>query len=510
MRMRIQAILTCVIILLAIAASAGFPAPAIAADDLDALVRTESTTAMRVFGIRTTLNLSASGPINSSPTNGLSIGLDGLRRSLAPVAPELQRSTVQFIVAHELWHQVQFRDYGADILNQDLETTRLYECQADLMGAHYVLSSLGTNMIERGKQASDATVNFAASIGMPRHSASDHPSEAQRRVAAQFGMTLAVKDYLGQIAPTEEISIAKQVISSILNFQPGEINNDWSLRQCKRIVQYRRSAVAAIVADHATINWSTSAENPIVQFSIPYRNVGNSLLRVSLEVVSAMVPRDDATNVAKRVRIDTLNQTFDIGPGQVHVVSGILRWYRTEDTMPKLLFPPRDDGGLLAAELVAAPVAQQESWSLPANLSMHASAFARVIRRLIQCSPNGFQQCRADAGQNVVDTLYFASTQSVPGATETQIVVEKNGSASIDAVLYEGSSIEAAKATYKQYTTDLEAIFPTLRGIEKASRTSGLPRFEMNLQRQADFEIYIYQNRSGKFIVHFTLVPTIL
>ena len=81
--------------------------------------------------------------ISSLEAVGVRLGLGRIRKDLANVDSAARLTTLQFYLAHEAWHQRQYKIYaGYDILG-DSEQSRLMECQADVMAAEMIGEAVG-------------------------------------------------------------------------------------------------------------------------------------------------------------------------------------------------------------------------------------------------------------------------------------------------------------------------------------------------------------------------------
>jgi hypothetical protein len=100
------------------------------------------------------------------------------------------------------------------------------------------------------------------------------------------------------------------------------------------------------------IKWDTSRDHPVVDFSLPYRNIGSRKIRVYLEVKCVMIPRGSSGAEKNRILTDTYAESFTLEPGEVHVVKGSLHWEATNSAVPRLVYPPADGDAFMKVEFL--------------------------------------------------------------------------------------------------------------------------------------------------------------
>lgn len=86
------------------------------------------------WNVKAALDISEDGSVISRPDGHIEVGKLTLIERLNSVEPNYRPLALRFIMLHELWHQVQFRDQGSDI-ESDSDLGRFLECQADIMAS---------------------------------------------------------------------------------------------------------------------------------------------------------------------------------------------------------------------------------------------------------------------------------------------------------------------------------------------------------------------------------------
>jgi hypothetical protein len=471
----------------------------------DATIRREAADVARVFEVEGRVTIAEGGSIESDFATGVRISRQQLQQYLDGVEPGTILATLRFIIAHEFWHQRQYRIYGPDIRDTDEERSRVYECQADVMAGRYVAASLAANTLDAGR-VFRAVHSMVARLGVPRYSRSTHPTSDQRRVAVQHGGAYAAYEILA-MTETTEASAIRATAARVWDISGSESVVAWALRRCRSIVHAGGTALASVVVDRTTIDWSRAAEQPFVGFSIPYRNVGTRPIRLSVEVQSAAVPRANRADLARRVRVDALNVLVDLEPGAAYVVRGRLMWHADDELMPILVYPPEDPGSLVSADYIGLDERRAVASPNWANLPAAAVSLGNVVLRYEQSGGRAFEQFRAGSGDRLGDEIRHPTTHPFPGALETEIRIAQSEAPSVVALFYRGSSIDDARSVYQTLSGYLRALWVNAPLQERYVRGANLPpALILRISPTARVELSLFRTRNGeRYYVELTL-----
>jgi hypothetical protein len=105
--------------------------------NLSEMVDEQTVLVQHAFGITPRVEKISSGLHQSFPSGVVQISLQTLEADFASVPPAVLPLMIRWIVAHEYWHQIQFRDHGPSVLSGDDDSRRLSECEADIMAATF-------------------------------------------------------------------------------------------------------------------------------------------------------------------------------------------------------------------------------------------------------------------------------------------------------------------------------------------------------------------------------------
>jgi hypothetical protein len=501
-------------ILFLVMAAAVQPCWPAATGDLSLQISNNFTLGTVAFGAKPRLVINDGEEISSSPQGEVRFGLTAMQRALSNVQPDARLATIQFYVAHEIWHQRQFQQYGTKILDKDESEPRLYECQADLLAAKYVLENT-PDAFAANHIATEGVAGQAYAMGIPIHPAGLHPSPEQRRTAVLFGFTLAILEpkllsaYKAALKLTNDDSETINYLNHILDKQPDENDSEWSMKVCKRIIHYHDEAVQAISLGNASVNFNHDPQAPFVAYSIPYRNISKRPVHVELVVQSVAVARKDPTNVWKHELIDVDSRSIDLAPDALYVLSGQLPWYGDkEDYYPRLEFDPKNSRSLIAAEFSGPEVAKASCLNYsPTGLNDFSQKFRNALVKFAAAAGGGFEELQIGTSSiSGGDSVSYDSTISIPGGTSTEIEREKNGASEVTADLYRGLSLDEAAKIYGRYRDALLMMCPPIGTPLQESSRNDLPDITISFSATMDVNMYIYKSKqSGKYSVNFIL-----
>jgi hypothetical protein len=476
----------------------------VSARDFDDRITSEVTGIAKVWSLSPRIEFADDALLAARPDGSIQISRGPLQAVLERAGPKAQADSLRWLLAHEMWHLVQFRKIGSDLFNRSDEYRRVIECQADVMAGHYLFNTISANFMEK-TDALTAVGNIPQSVALISHGPRTHPAETDRRVAIQFGMSRAFYDHVGQIVGAEHAQEVKDNIARLMNFAPGDPVDEWALTQCKKITHYDKSN-AFLERGKTDISWNKNGDPPTVDFNITYRNIGDKTLRVSLEVLSASIPRDARAERARWQRQQTFNQTVEIAPRATHTVSGTLYWYADDDLMPRLVYP-LEEGSLVSVEEIGAPVVRTADTLPPVEgISAEAAKLGASLLRIASEAPANFAGIRAAGCTSVTDTRICPSSAAVPGSAKTEVWVERNGSATVEVELRYKVAKPEAQGVYDGFAKNLKALWPTRKMKERISKRSGLPSLEFQLTDRADISLDM-TGSDDKYSVSMTITP---
>lgn len=401
----------------------------------------------------------------SHPKLGIVLNKVELSRIKEQVGIQEMRNIARLILFHEAAHQLQYRHYGADIVNiGEIDIIKSFECQADILAGKYITASLPEGN-DTKIQILDALETMFA-IGTQEFTTDvDHPSHEERRTAIRIGMACGMIDrfnlslskmnsdpYAPELIKQSMISSISRIRESI-NFLPSEEIIDWSLRLAKRIVQYKNDLRYKIILIDSKINCDESPNNPIFNYSLTYKNISSQKLQIDMEVESRMVDKIEPYNTMKTYKMFANSYQFTIEPGSTHTIDGKLYWSDGNNTdaskKPELIFAPR---------LTSMFSCESEDLNIRINSIKTNQSFESLtdeqiktvsvaINRIIQTGIFNSNSLKGSVGEVVNNENIFYSSISIPGAIETKIY-ERNEKniiiPRIKAVYYIGSSADEA------------------------------------------------------------------
>ncbi len=497
---------------------------------LKATVQEELRGLNAVMGTNATITFKDDGGINVAKGREPAFGLGYLAEIVEHSEPERAQDVIRFVIAHELWHQIQFTRHGSvarggpDAANRSslTEDSRLGECQADLMAGYYLARLAPVDLVESAEMVSNI-MGVVYAVGERPFSNRIHPSKVQRSLAALWGLRKGrldsvtgeqlvqnIHDLRARMShvlegledgdePTQtNVYQARLAARRLINYTPGQSNYDWSLQECKRITNYRSASASHVALRDQDVYWSRDPA-PLVQFRLSYENTGASALKVSIGVQLVLVERDSQRDFASSHPVDVFNQVFYLNPQGRHEVRGTFLWLGDVQVFPRLVVPPNTElGALISAEPLSGTNPSHPFLILEdVDLSESARELRDVVQRLALSARERFESERVEC-TIIRDSMSCRSRVEIPGALETEIELEREGCANIQADLYRGYDLEVARTIFDQYAHHLSAGFPEVPQSLRTSRRSGLPRLKMEMETYgADLELVLFRSSSG-------------
>jgi hypothetical protein len=281
-------------LLLAVAASICFGHGGVgfaSTDDLRQTISDESKVISKAFGITADVNVNDGTEYLSQRDLGVTIGLKQLAVHLNATANENRIFRLRWILAHELWHQVQIGMYSK-FPAKDAQLSRLFECQADMMAALYTGGTIFQNAapldnIERFDGAVSTAAEMAADLSNELVPQGGHPAEDQRITAVQFGMYRALAHRYQDEPASEQTAFLLSMLAELSETTWDEDPAPWSYRLCEKIVHVNSEAVGAITLQNESPRWPTGASSG--WYRLRYGNSSDRPVRVTLHGPSVRI-----------------------------------------------------------------------------------------------------------------------------------------------------------------------------------------------------------------------------
>ncbi len=491
-------------------------AAAAAQPDTDAALRqaiaeSEAAASSR-WGVAPTLRILPTGNhLRSRPDGRVEISLDAAYRLTDGSTPDQARAILAWVLAHEVWHQVQYRDGFSDFAASATQRRRA-ECTADIMAGYAVFDadlaqrrSEPTENDVRGIAAKlGSVVEITSSLEEGTGGYANHPESAKRRTAIRYGFVRALKERATSLADNAETRLLRDHLAKVYDIRSGEASGIWAERSCAMIL-HDGDGVGDLIGGAPAIDWNRDGSPPIVTYRIPYRNEGEKPIEAVLEVRTVMVPRASREDRDSWKQVDGRRYRVTIQPGGEYVLAGTLQWVATEDAMPRLLVPGAPDSFYNARRLgersadAAGALPSTTVGGLDSSLTELKSQLAGIYnsaRRRFELVSH-----RCEMGEVKVCEL----VEQPVGIVSNEVVVESDGSARLYLTVYRGDSSSEADFAFRRYYGWLRAIYPA---VEFRERNEGaLASASMTPTPLADVSLVRRQSAAGEYLVEITVVP---
>lgn len=488
-------------------------AAALSESELGSLARNAVAKASSAWSVPASYTEADDGFIRSMPSGELKVPLAALRETLAGVPEEQWGPVIAWLMAHEVWHQAQYRA-GFTLPAPD-DAKRLFECEADVMAARLVTDAALT--LQQGQhEPSEADAQALGSnlktimAAMERAEAGysgvlSHPSGEVRQLAIRAGAGRAVYERLGQLDSDAEERLVMDRLGTIHDIKSGESVPGWAKRTC-RLLLHAGDGAPSLVLGKPELNWNTNGDPPIVDYAVPFKNRGTRPIRVTLQIKSASVPRDKATreDVARWTFADAKSFQFDLQPGASLKLSDRFPWYASDALMPRLLYPGASASYYDAVLLDASdPAPQPEALTpLPSDL-LRLKGFLSTI---YIDAPNRFRTVAPPCPREEIDGgCPLAAT--IPGMADADASRDPDGSSELTFWLYEGNSEMEAADVFRAFLDKLARLYPA---VHQDHRTSPEGREAVTLKPAPQASMSIVKRKrtnSSEYVVMATITP---
>lgn len=483
-----------------------FLAPSLAAaESLEDMVAKEASNIAKAFDVTPAITLKDRGGYKAE--NGVVfIDLTRLRADLEKTETPLRVYRLRWILGHEIWHVAQFRDYKGQFPASDPQFTRLFECQADMMGAYFAgqtskhISSVDDDWLSYSA-AAQSIGNLADDLTDQTMSMAPggHPDADQRQMAVFYGMVRAFAEHIKENNLNTDDGLLEKFNGSV-EIQANEDVRLWSYRLCEKIIHVDTAAASALVLKDDSPPWPK--ENFAGTFLLRYANTSDRSIRAKLSVIFAIVSLDG--NDIPPVPLESREFEFELRPGATQTLSGILG---LDAPMPgarvSLIYPRRQyiHYTLFSAKFVddTMPATPSASVALADNVD-DLRPSARLLHSLLPDlafdAVKKFSNFESGVCSDFVEEKLCPVNFVFPGALESTLTLTKSGEAYIDSDLYEGNNRVDAVKVFQELVNDLRAVYPGIK-IPQFDINKKNPRVEVDLSKHASLEVYM--SEPGKY-----------
>lgn len=397
------------------------------------------------------------------------------------------------------------------MMKADDPAKRSFECEADIMGAYAVLSRELARLEDPNEEQQralvarlDRIVGVAQRLEMGINGAFTHPNADQRLTAIRSGAGRAVYELPKLVQASAEVGLVRDRLARIHDIRTGEDAAAWSGRMC-RLILHPGAAVPSIAMDKPVFQWSKSADQPYVDYSIPYRNNGSSPIHMTVVIRAASILRSDREKQAAWIYSDASRNEFDVEPGGTYNVAGRLQWYATEERMPRLVYP-HVPGSLFDADVLAASTSSQSAPS-PTMLdpSPELLNLQSALQALYTDAPNHFRNrappCPSEYGMETCPLPI-----AIDGVISSEVNRYEDGSSEAYLELYRGTSELEAIAAYDAFRNKLVRIYPSLN-FTPTTRPNGSVQIVLKPFLKVELTLSRRMRDNGTWIVSAIIEP---
>jgi hypothetical protein len=478
---------------------------------IDSAIKSEAPIIARQWGLTPIFRISDGVRIEMTRNGVLELGREGFKTVLAKVDVSQHRYVVRWIIAHETWHQVQRRDLESVQLG-DPRARRRRECEADILASHYTTESLlqETNAemdMSKAKLLGSVVKSVVGEVQAAERDFSgsiDHPSPDQRRTAITLGNMRGFIGHLNILADEEERESVSIQMRRILDYRDNENLSDWAFRKCGMIIN-DGDGINDLIELPRKIEFNKGGNPPVVDFQLPYRNIGPYSLNIDMQVMTVAVPRESPEDIDSWLKVDAMNFSFEIAPGEEYILTGRLFWAATIDAHPRLVFPMAR-GSLYNATRSAANVESSKTHPR-SQLSPRLSRLAASLLMIANAATDQFKSIRGQPCRNIRGSKSCPLTIVLPSSEEAEVNYEADGATNVDITLYAGKSASDAESIFVGFKNDLKAIDPFKIYAERKT-SSGGTTLTYSPTSTSRFNLHFFKSSSGTYHVSVIIAPT--
>lgn len=483
-------------------------------DQLRQLIADKARAVGARWSVTPTLRIPEAGTRISSNRDGrIEVPLPVARQLVGASSADEVDAIVAWLMAHEVWHQVQYRN-GWSSTNANVVEKRRMECAADVMAGYATLddrlSALRSEPDETSARSIEATlmriVDMSATLEAGTSGINDHPRAEMRQAAIRLGFGRSLKERLTTLADRPEQRLLRDRIAANIDIRSGEAGPAWADRMCALIL-HDGDGAGDLVSDRPIFRWNEKGNPPIVTYRLSYRNRGPMAIRATLQVRSVAVPRISPNDRASWITVDTRNATVTLQPGGRYDLVGALSWYGTKDIYPKIVFPTETGSFFNAVRIKPSAKGSTMGQNGVTTLSPELAKLKQQLQTIYNAARSQFGPvatgCEVVGGDKSCDLAFTPS-----GAISADVTVEQNGAASVDLVLYRGTSETEASEVYSRFRGHLRTIYPALAFRERTRNEHDY--VEMSPSALASLTLTKWKSvRDNVFRVEATITPNL-
>lgn len=336
---------------------------------------------IKVFGyyktIAPTFNLTLRNVVftdneSSHVSNGdpdINVQLSQIQEFTKDSSADFKRLFIEFMLAHEIGHKIQFGGYHKDVITQTKggEGTIFLECNADILGGFIMISAMNTvEMPELTQQnpsfdfesynqnnliAMNSVYKKIFEMDQLNTNISTHPNNLQRLLATREGVILgnyvAMKfaDISKSNQPPEKIKQYQTTLkdlSKTLGFttdkQWGDNPLVWAHLEAIRITN-ENNLLAKNLIRFDKQDEREYGDDPYSSFSFKIYNKNSVPIRFAGRVLADMHPPYDNNDYTKHYPLDGMVFDTTIGANEVAEISGRLKIITEPDYVTDIVMP---------------------------------------------------------------------------------------------------------------------------------------------------------------------------
>jgi len=392
------------------------------------------------FGWTGPIEWSEGGALDANAER-ISLNPAEIRELLLRVSPTGQEDAVRMIVAHEVWHYVEFQ--RGMTAPPGAGERRLGECRADVMAARYLAST------EEGPWGYGLYGSKPADIAAElwRTASADHPTPDQRQFASHLGALSGKQDF------TDE----RETIDQLLGRLPDEDAAQWSARICQLILHSQDAAMASVIVSDPAVR-TTGGKSA---FEVRYTNRSSRKIEVTARIWARRHEDGKTRNWIFPLKVP-------IEPGATVPVERELGDLLDGEDRPVYLNTRLDDDQALIAARFLPGVSVGGRWAIASGLSPEDTAFALAVQALANGALNNFADFRGTGVTLLAgSSLLFPSTIAIPGSSQTTISLSRDGRATTSAHFATGTP-ELVDGTQVELRERFRRIWPNARWQDAA------------------------------------------
>lgn len=327
-------------------------------NSLQQLITSEFNTLKAVSAATTRLRLDSTPVMSSSSLRKegiIVINIPQVQRLVANAGVPYEKAIVRLLIAHELAHQMQYREYLVP------SYTLLNECQADIIAGFLLFLVNNQDFVKirdqlKVKSADDplikpvfnrlSDITFALyasifSIGDNYSRDNNHPRSIERRTALRDGNTYGYFRLFETVAKDPGVAekyrlqgrAGIKLYKTLLNIYPDDDLLGWSLRHARKIIHAKLDNCRNIVVLNKW-EWHPSSDHPFVAYTQKIRNIGNNT--VTINYLNQLYGRlnTDPNNSLYWTNISTASKAITLHPGESGTITDSLKWSAFEPGLP--------------------------------------------------------------------------------------------------------------------------------------------------------------------------------